>query len=181
MQRFFYLCILSFSPLLFISPNSSNLYYLGYANSLLHKTNATAGRKRSRSRSGGLDSGKDDLNYVDEDSDLSSGDDGLNTSDFDTHHHHTTSNSPLNDGSGVPHQRKRGRPKVHHHREDRVKSSPSSSASASASAAASVAAANALAMSHGPYTPPAMPSGYVSDYDESGETKVDKYGRLKGG
>jgi hypothetical protein len=148
-----------------------NLYQIGYANSLLHK-NAT-GRKRSRSRSGGLDTGKDDLNYVDEDSDLSSGDDGLNTSDLDSTHHHNQVNNQLAD-TGIPHQRKRGRPKVHHHRgEDRpAKSSPSASA----------AAAVALAMaSASPYTPPAMPSGYVSDFDESGETKVDKYGRLEGG
>lgn len=101
--------------------------------------------------------GKDDLNYVDEDSDLSSGDDAVNTSDIDFH-------AQLNDGQH--HTRKRGRPKSHQpSREERGKS-------------ASVSSAISLA---GPYTPPAIPSGYVSDYDETGETKVDKFGRLLGG
>ncbi|KAG2211620.1 hypothetical protein INT47_008717 [Mucor saturninus] len=123
----------------------------GYANSLSHKRDHAPKRKRSRSRSGGVD-GKDDLNYVDEDSDLSSGDDGVNTSDIDYH-------AQLNDGQH--HTRKRGRPKSHQSREERGKS---------ASAASSISLA-------GPYTPPSNPSGYVSDYDETGETKVDKYGR----
>jgi hypothetical protein len=124
---------------------------------MLHKKDQPK-RKRSRSRSGGLE--KDDLNYVDEDSDLSSGDEGLNNSDVE---HHTLSHDS-------PHPRKRGRPKVHnsHHsvrEEKKVVPTPP-----------------ALYNDHaGTYTPPPMPSGYVSDYDESGEQKVDKFGRLQGG
>ncbi|KAI8327424.1 chromatin remodelling complex Rsc7/Swp82 subunit-domain-containing protein [Choanephora cucurbitarum] len=109
-----------------------------------------AKRKRSRSRSGGLDE-KDDLNYVDEDSELSSGDDGLDASDLD---------NPTPDG----HIRKRGRPKTHYGREERTRSpaqTPTSSQNYNQA--------------------PATPSGYISDIDESGETKVDKYGRLLGG
>ncbi|KAI8078091.1 chromatin remodelling complex Rsc7/Swp82 subunit-domain-containing protein [Gilbertella persicaria] len=114
-------------------------------------------RKRSRSQSGGLDR-KDDLNYVDEDSELSSGDDALNTSDLESHH-----------PSPDHHVRKRGRPKSHHYgsREDRHARSQQSSASSN--------------LSNHSYHPPTTPSGYISDIDESGETKVDKYGRLLGG
>lgn len=95
------------------------------------------------------------MNYVDEDSDLSSGDEANHTSDVDFH-------AQLNDGQH--HTRKRGRPKSQQPaREERGKS-------------ASVPLVNTRA-----YTPPAIPTGYISEYDESGETKVDKYGRLLGG
>lgn len=129
-------------------------YSIGYANVLNKKEHAPK-RKRSRSRSGGLE--KDDLNYVDEDSDLSSGDDGLVNSD--------TENNPLVHDSHHP--RKRGRPKVHNHqpREERKVAPPPP----------------VVYTQTGTYTPPPMPSGYVSDYDESGEAKVDKFGRLQGG
>ncbi|KAI8375819.1 chromatin remodelling complex Rsc7/Swp82 subunit-domain-containing protein [Blakeslea trispora] len=119
-----------------------------------------AKRKRSRSRSGGLDE-KDDLNYVDEDSELSSGDDGLNTSDLDSHH-------PSPDG----HIRKRGRPKTHSYREERTSRSHHSPAQTPTSN---------LSSSQSYHQPPATPSGYLSDVDETGEEKVDKYGRLLGG
>lgn len=125
-------------------------FTLGYG-STLHK-NAPK-RKRSRSRSGGLD-GRDDLNYVDDESELSSGDDALQHSDIDTHQH-TIEN----------HTRKRGRPKVHHTSKEDRKAAPTPPAS--------------YTPTHS-YTPP-LPSGYVSDYDESGESKVDKFGTLFGG
>ncbi|KAI8080983.1 chromatin remodelling complex Rsc7/Swp82 subunit-domain-containing protein [Thamnidium elegans] len=126
----------------------------GYGNNVSNKKDHAPKRKRSRSRSGGVD-GKDDLNYVDEDSDLSSGDEANHTSDVDFH-------AQLNDGQH--HTRKRGRPKSHQPaREERGKS-------------ASVPLASTRA-----YTPPTIPTGYISEYDESGETKVDKYGRLLGG
>ncbi|KAI8098375.1 chromatin remodelling complex Rsc7/Swp82 subunit-domain-containing protein [Gilbertella persicaria] len=123
----------------------------------MHKKDDMPKRKRSRSQSGGLDR-KDDLNYVDEDSELSSGDDALNTSDLESHH-----------PSPDHHVRKRGRPKSHHYgsREDRHARSQQSSASSN--------------LSNHSYHPPTTPSGYISDIDESGETKVDKYGRLLGG
>jgi hypothetical protein len=126
----------------------------------LHKKDHAPKRKRSRSRSGGLD-GKDDLNYVDEDSDLSSGDDALNTSDLDSPHHSHDSQH---------HTRKRGRPRGHYStgREERARSQPSP--------------AQATVQTAAPQTyTPSYPSGYVSDFDESGETKVDKYGKLLGG
>lgn len=123
----------------------------------MHKKDHTQKRKRSRSRSGGLD-GKDDLNYVDDESELSSGDDVLNTSDVDNPHdsHH--------------HTRKRGRPRGHYSagKEERARSQPSPARTA------------AQATPTQTYTP-VYPSGYVSDFDESGETKVDKYGKLLGG
>jgi hypothetical protein len=97
-------------------------------------------RKRSRSGSRGVDT-KDDLNYVDEESELSSGD--LSSSDLDLTHDFTTYTP-----------RKRGRPKVHEKAAQNDISPP-------------------LAINNG--------SGYVSEIDESGETKIDKFGRLLGG
>ncbi|KAF1797452.1 chromatin remodelling complex Rsc7/Swp82 subunit-domain-containing protein [Mucor lusitanicus] len=126
----------------------------GYASSAQHKREHTPKRKRSRSRSGGLDN---DLNYVDEDSELSSGDDALIASDIEAHPY---------ESSGAQHTRKRGRPKAHYTNE---RSKPQASTSASA------------ALSSHNYIPPALPSGYESDHDPSGELKVDKYGRLLGG
>ncbi|CAO0795698.1 unnamed protein product [Mucor circinelloides] len=125
----------------------------GYASSAQHKREHTPKRKRSRSRSGGLDN---DLNYVDEDSELSSGDDALIASDAESH---------LYESSGTQHARKRGRPKGHYTSE---RSKPQASTSAAA------------LPSHN-YVPPALPSGYESDQDPTGELKVDKYGRLLGG
>jgi hypothetical protein len=138
------------------NPTNPSFYNQGYANSLLHKKDHAPKRKRSRSRSGGLD-GKDDLNYVDDESDLSSGDDALNTSDLDSPH-------------DSHHSRKRGRPRGHYSngREERARSQTSP------------AQATSQATTSQSYTP-TYPSGYVSDFDESGETKVDKYGRLLGG
>lgn len=127
---------------------------VGYASSAQHKREHTPKRKRSRSRSGGLDN---DLNYVDEDSELSSGDDALIASDIEAHPY---------ESSGAQHTRKRGRPKAHYMNE---RSKPQASTSASA------------ALSSHNYIPPALPSGYESDHDPSGELKVDKYGRLLGG
>ena len=98
----------------------------------------------------------DDLNYVDEDSDLSSGDDGLHNSDFE-------SQPPVHD----VHSRKRGRPKVHHQHRESKRHAISTDSSP---------------YGHGrTYTPPPLPSGYVSDIDETGEMKVDKFGRLLDG
>ncbi|KAI8639326.1 chromatin remodelling complex Rsc7/Swp82 subunit-domain-containing protein [Parasitella parasitica] len=131
-----------------------------YASNAHHKREQTPKRKRSRSRSDGLD-GKDDLNYVDEDSELSSGDDALIASDVETNHHHESS-------GGTQHTRKRGRPKTH-------------STNERARSHAATPSAAALAATSQNYIPPANPSGYVSDHDESGETKVDKFGRLLGG
>ncbi|KAG1223734.1 hypothetical protein G6F35_004473 [Rhizopus arrhizus] len=96
-------------------------------------------RKRSRSGSRGVDT-KDDLNYVDEESELSSGD--LSSSDLDLTHDFTTYTP-----------RKRGRPKVQEKAAQNDISPP-------------------IAINNG--------SGYVSEIDESGETKIDKFGRLLG-
>jgi hypothetical protein len=104
------------------------LYNLGHA----HKKDP-AKRKRSRSNSRGLDA-KEDLNYVDEDSDLSSGDEVLNLSDNE---------EPVLDSPS----RKRGRP----NKEDKK-----------------------------PVIPVPTPDE-ESDHDESGETKVDTFGKLNGG
>ncbi|CEP18989.1 hypothetical protein [Parasitella parasitica] len=134
----------------------------GYASNTHHKREQTPKRKRSRSRSSGLD-GKDDLNYVDEDSELSSGDDALTASDVETGHHNDTL-------GGAQHTRKRGRPKTHYTNERRRSHAATPSAASLAAAPPSQS-----------YIPPANPSGYISDHDESGETKVDKYGRLLGG
>ncbi|CAO3628328.1 unnamed protein product [Mucor fragilis] len=125
----------------------------GYASTAQHKREHTPKRKRSRSRSGGLDN---DLNYVDEDSELSSGDDALIASDIEAHNY---------ESSGTQHTRKRGRPKAHYTNE---RSKPQASTSAAA-------------LSSHNYVPPALPSGYESEHDPSGELKVDKYGRLLGG
>ncbi|KAI8990249.1 chromatin remodelling complex Rsc7/Swp82 subunit-domain-containing protein [Pilobolus umbonatus] len=112
----------------------------------------TPRRIRSRSRSGGSD-GKDDLNYVDEDSDLSSGDDLLNSSDIELQQHMMDS----------PHSRKRGRPKSQPPIREEKKFQSS------------------LSSNYG-YSPSLLSNiDYDSDHDESGETKVDKYGRLLGG
>lgn len=138
--------------------------WIGYANSAQHKREHMPKRKRSRSRSGGLD-GRDDLNYVDEDSELSSGDDALMASDVEALH---------DSSGGGQHTRKRGRPKAHYAASERSRSQTHSASQVTASAAALAAASQN-------YIPPANPSGYVSDHDESGETKVDKYGRLLGG
>ncbi|KAG1563252.1 hypothetical protein G6F49_000181 [Rhizopus delemar] len=91
------------------------------------------GPKRKRSRSGSAE--VEDLNYVDEESELSSGD--LSSSDLDLSHE-----------SAVHTPKKRGRPKV-----------------------------------QGFSPPPTISnnSGYISETDETGERKVDKFGRLLGG
>lgn len=73
--------------------------------------------------------------------------------------------SHLYESSGTQHARKRGRPKGHYTSE---RSKPQASTSAAA------------LPSHN-YVPPALPNGYESDQDPTGELKVDKYGRLLGG
>lgn len=111
--------------------------------------------------------GKDDLNYVDDDSELSSGDDALIASDIEAHQNHEAS-------GGAQHTRKRGRPKTHSSTNERGRPQAQSSSQVTTSAAALAAASQN-------YIPPANPSGYISDHDESGETKVDSFGRLLGG
>ncbi|KAI7903816.1 chromatin remodelling complex Rsc7/Swp82 subunit-domain-containing protein [Cokeromyces recurvatus] len=145
----------------------------GNEDNVLHKSGPK--RKRSRSRSGGLDP-KDDLNYVDDESDLSSGDDTFTLSDLDVHPSHDEHNSNQHHTPSTG--RKRGRPKASSAREDRRHRSTTISSTGAAHGGASSVSASSQT-----YGSPATPSntGYVSDIDETGETKIDKFGRLKEG
>lgn len=90
-------------------------------------------RKRSRSESRGIEA-KEDLNYEDEESELSSGD--LSSSDLDLSYDYN---------AHIPKKRSKRKAREGSHS----------------------------------YAPP--PKGYVSDIDETGEEKIDKYGELLGG
>ncbi|KAI8991625.1 chromatin remodelling complex Rsc7/Swp82 subunit-domain-containing protein [Mycotypha africana] len=147
----------------------------GYANNFSKQPK----RKRSRSRSGGFDSKQDDLNYVDEESDLSSVDEHLNTNDFGSHNvsspRHSLASQQNETGAHTSHPRKRGRPKVNHSsaspahvKEESTSSDKPSQQHAYGSPSASTATTTGT-------------NGYESDKDEIGETKVDKFGRLQGG
>ncbi|KAI9485728.1 MAG: chromatin remodelling complex Rsc7/Swp82 subunit-domain-containing protein [Benjaminiella poitrasii] len=147
-----------------------------HVDTTLHKPGPK--RKRSRSRSGGLDA-KDDLNYVDDDSELSSGDDTFTLSDLDVHP--SPHDGPHSSQHHTPTGRKRGRPKSNFStstREDRRHRSTTTSSTGGQGGGGS-----SVSVSSQTYGSPATPSnaGYVSDIDESGETKVDKFGRLQGG
>ncbi|KAG1471852.1 hypothetical protein G6F56_001886 [Rhizopus delemar] len=89
-------------------------------------------RKRSRSESRGIEA-KEDLNYEDEESELSSGD--LSSSDLDLSYDYN---------AHIPKKRSKRKAREGSHS----------------------------------YAPP--PKGYVSDIDETGEEKIDKYGELLG-